>query len=125
MNIQTVVCRLPILAIAGMALAMTGGGVIGVAAAQDDSAVLAEGIIGGGAAVGSGLELPDDIAEAAQPRYTIEERRIGSRLERVTVHRNNGLDEVYENREVDSMWASEEKELGEVPNVRRWTIGSW
>ena len=95
-----------------------------------------------------GLELPDDIAarsalgqpgdssdsEDAEPdvksfngdrKYYIEERRIGGRLERVTVRRKNGLDEVYENPEVDSMWVTEDKELGELQNVRRWTIGSW
>ena len=82
-----------------------------------------------------GLKLPEDIAArqgAGEDRtstrdqdFYIEERRIGGRLERVTVRRQFGLDEVYENREVDSMWLSEENELGDVPNVRRWTIGSW
>ena len=95
-----------------------------------------------------GLELPEDIAarsalgdspeevdsESADSdaitfddnrKYFIEERRVGGRLERVTVRRKNGLDEVYENPEVDSMWISEDKELGELQNVRRWTIGSW
>lgn len=74
------------------------------------------------------LKLPADIAAesaAEKPRYTVREWRIGGRLERVTVYRDNNLTEVYENREVDSMWLSEEKELGETPNLRRWTIGSW
>jgi hypothetical protein len=83
----------------------------------------------------TGLKLPEDIAaresgsdsESVKPvsKYSIEESRIGGRLERVTVRRSNGFDEVYENKEVDSMWATEEKELGEVPNMRRWTLGTW
>ncbi len=95
-----------------------------------------------------GLKLPEDIAEksgkgvtdgefdsgvtseqqeaiADDRKYFIEERRVGGRLERVTVYRKNGLNEVYENPNVDSMWVTEDKELGEVQNVRRWTIGSW
>lgn len=93
-----------------------------------------------------GLKLPEDIAARAgqettdqeseessagelslsdDRKYLIEERRVGGRLERVTVRRKNGLDEVYENPNVDSMWVTEDKELGEVQNVRRWTIGSW
>ena len=78
----------------------------------------------------AGLELPEDLQESAQraaeePTYTVEERRIGNRLERVTIRRSNGLDEIYENTEVDSMWLTEDKELGQTQNVRRWTIGSW
>jgi len=46
-------------------------------------------------------------------------------LEQVTVRRKNGPDGVYKNPNVDSMWVTEDKELGEVQNVRRWTIGSW
>lgn len=79
-----------------------------------------------------GLKLPADIAAesesegvAANEKYTVREWRIGGRLERVTVYRDNNITEVYENREVDSMWLTEEKELGEIPNMRRWTIGSW
>ena len=79
-----------------------------------------------------GLKLPADIASGTEPegvaeieKYTVREWRIGGRLERVTVYRDNNLTEVYENREVDSMWLTEEKELGEIPNLRRWTIGSW
>lgn len=75
--------------------------------------------------VGSEVSDPDAITFDDNRKYYIEERRIGGRLERVTVRRRNGLDEVYENPEVDSMWVTEEKELGELQNVRRWTIGSW
>ncbi len=79
---------------------------------------------------GGGLKLPEDLAvqESAptgSEKFIVEERRVGTRLERVTVYRDNGIQEVYENREVDSLLGAEEKELGEVPNMRRWTIGSW
>lgn len=93
-----------------------------------------------------GLKLPEDIAVRAgqeatdqeseessaealslsdDRKYLIEERRVGGRLEQVTVRRKNGPDGVYKNPNVDSMWVTEDKELGEVQNVRRWTIGSW
>ena len=78
-----------------------------------------------------GLKLPEDIAareaaaEASSRNIQIEESRIAGKLQRVTVRRQNGIDEIYENENVDSMWLSEEKELGDLPNVRRWTIGSW
>ena len=83
-----------------------------------------------------GLQLPEDLAAkanqdaagadgAAVGDFQIIERRINGRLERVTVKRSNGPDGIYENREVDSMFSKEADELGEVQNVRRWTIGSW
>lgn len=87
----------------------------------------------------SGLKLPEDLAARANAgeegplknpdgslaKYEIEETRSAGRLERVTVKRSNGLDEVYENKEIDSMFSKAEDEIGEVENVRRWTIGSW
>lgn len=77
-----------------------------------------------------GLVLPEDLAAqqsdaTGADKFVVEEQRVGTRLERVTVYRDNGIQEVYENREVDSMLGAEEKELGEVPNMRRWKIGSW
>ena len=81
-----------------------------------------------------GLKLPEDIAAragqgeadtAAGRKLWVEERRIGGRLERVTVHQSNGLNEIFKNTGIDSMWVTEEKKLGEPQNVRRWTIGSW
>ena len=83
------------------------------------------------AVASEGLKLPEDIearkaeTEAREKNIRIEESRIAGKLERVTVRRKNGIDEVYENKNVDSMWLSEENELGDMPNVRRWTIGSW
>ena len=83
----------------------------------------------------TGLKLPEDIAakagqnandsDALENGLQIEERRIGGRLERVTVRNANGLDEVFENIDIDSMWVTEDKELGQRQNVRRWTIGTW
>lgn len=75
--------------------------------------------------IDSGVASEEQEAVADDRKYFIEERRVGGRLERVTVYRKNGLNEVYENPNVDSMWVTEDKELGEVQNVRRWTIGSW
>lgn len=86
-----------------------------------------------------GLKLPADLqgnqeavdetntglGKGAVPKFEIEEKRVGGRLERVTVKRANGIDEVYENKEIDSMFSKEADELGEVPNVRRWTIGTF
>ena len=81
-----------------------------------------------------GLKLPEDIAarsgqgdqeSAAGRKLWIEERRVGGRLEQVTVHQSNGLDETFKNTGIDSMWVTEDKKLGETQNVRRWTIGSW
>ncbi|MBX2869420.1 MAG: hypothetical protein KTR18_12130 [Acidiferrobacterales bacterium] len=75
------------------------------------------------------LKLPEDLAEKATqgvpPKYEIEERRIGDRLDRITVRREDGIDETYENTEVDSLWGTADKELGETQNLRRWTIGTW
>lgn len=76
----------------------------------------------------SGLKLPEDLAAKAQTEastYTVEERRVGGRLDRVTIRRENGIDETYENTNVDSMWQTEDNELGQTQQMRRWTIGSW
>ncbi len=64
-------------------------------------------------------------AQVKTEKYTIQEQRVGGRLERITIYHHNRLTETYENSAVDSMWLSAEKELGEMPNVRRWIIGSW
>lgn len=90
---------------------------------EDIAAKSGEGVTDG--ETDSGVTSEEQEAIADDRKYFIEERRVGGRLERVTVYRKNGLNEVYENPNVDSMWGTEEKELGEVPNVRRWTIGSW
>lgn len=90
---------------------------------EDIAAKAGEGVTDGETDSGATSEEREAIAD--DRKYFIEERRIGGRLERVTVYRKNGLNEVYENPNVDSMWVTEEKDLGEVQNVRRWTIGSW
>jgi len=90
---------------------------------EDIAAKSGEGVTDG--ETDSGVTSEEHEAIADDRKYFIEERRVGGRLERVTVYRKNGLNEVYENPNVDSMWVTEDKELGEVQNVRRWTIGSW
>ena len=83
-----------------------------------------------GAQETEGLKLPADIAaravtEDSDAKFQVKENRIGTRLDRVTVRRKNGPDGIYINSGIDSMWVTEANELGELPNVRRWTIGSW
>ncbi|MYD75500.1 MAG: hypothetical protein F4244_02555 [Gammaproteobacteria bacterium] len=58
--------------------------------------------------------------------YTIVEYRIGGRLDRITVDRDNGLYEVYRNNDLKSnLWNADETELGDIQNVRQWRVGTW
>ncbi|MGI9310648.1 MAG: hypothetical protein ACR2P7_03820 [bacterium] len=50
-------------------------------------------------------------------------QRVGNRLERITILRDNGLDETYRNTRDDTLWNAHENELGEVPIMRQWSIG--
>ena len=82
-----------------------------------------------------GLQLPDDLAEKAEiaqsesagptPKYTIEERRYGDRLDQITVRRKNGIDGIYDNSKANSLWQAADEEIGQTHNQRKWTIGSW
>ena len=54
-----------------------------------------------------------------------QEHRVGGRLERVTITRENGFTEIYQNNRADTVWSAEENEIGEVPNMRQWVIGTW
>lgn len=81
-----------------------------------------------------GLKLPDDLkaqetagnADAAQPRgIQYREHRIGGRLERVTVTRENGFTEIYRNNRGDTIWSAPENEIGEALNLRQWIIRAW
>lgn len=58
-------------------------------------------------------------------KYHRQELRVGGRLERVTVTRRNGVTEIYQNHRADTVWVSEEAELGDIRNMRQWKIGSW
>lgn len=71
------------------------------------------------------LLVPDDLTIVKNDQYELEEQRVGGRLERITVRRNNGLTEVYQNQRNDTIWSAEEDELGDLENVRQWKIGSW
>ena len=76
------------------------------------------------------LKLPDDLADnlAESPSKTgvaYEEYRVGGRLERVTVTHKNGITEVYKNNRGDTLWNAQENEIGEIPNMREWVIGTW
>ena len=71
------------------------------------------------------LKLPEDLTIKEAKNYQLQELRVGGRLERVTVRRNGGLTEVYKNQRADTIWVSEQSDLGDIPNVRQWQIGSW
>ncbi len=71
------------------------------------------------------LLIPEDLTIKQSREFQFEELRIGSRLERLTVRHKNGVTEIYQNQRDDSIWFSEEKELGETRNVRQWRIGGW
>ena len=74
-----------------------------------------------------GLEMKsaEEQEETAKGGRKVEEFRVGGRLERVAVTRENGLNETYRNRRKDTIWAGEEDDLGDVPNMREWTMWSW
>ena len=55
----------------------------------------------------------------------VEEYFSGGRLKRVTILKDNGIEEVYENDRKNPIWSSSESELGDTPNVRRWVLGRW
>ena len=79
---------------------------------------------------GPGLQLPDDLADdlangAQEHSVPYQEHRVGGRLERVTVTRENGFTEIYRNNRPDTVWSAQENEIGEVPNMRQWIIGTW
>ena len=72
------------------------------------------------------LKLPDDLAESpSKTGIAYEEYRVGGRLERVTVTHKNGITEVYKNNRGDTLWNAQENEIGEIPNMREWVIGTW
>ena len=80
------------------------------------------------------LLVPDDLTiqkrDEAQPGGNVgglqyEEVRIGGRLERVTVMHEIGITEIYQNRRDDELWSADERELGDVQNVRQWKLGGW
>lgn len=73
------------------------------------------------------LQLPADLEANEQQTHSVpyEEYRVGGRLERVTVTRENGTTEVYRNNRTDTVWNAQENEIGEVPNMRQWVIGTW
>ena len=73
----------------------------------------------------TGLKVPEDLTISTTSKYQLEELRISGRLERITVRRNGGLTEVYQNQRTDNVWQTEEDELGDEPNVRQWRLGSW
>ena len=75
-------------------------------------------------------KLPGDLVPEQTPAgqnqsVPYQEYRVGGRLERVTVTRENGFTEIYHNNRTDTVWSAQENELGEVPNMRQWVIRTW
>lgn len=73
----------------------------------------------------TGEENADDLATEEKDGIRYEEYRVGGRLEQIIVPRESGLVETYRNKRADTLWAAEENELGEVPNMRQWILGTW
>lgn len=71
------------------------------------------------------LLIPENLTIKQSGKFQFEGLRIGGRLERLTVRHKNGMTEIYQNQRNDSIWFSEENELGEVQNVRQWRFGGW
>ncbi len=71
------------------------------------------------------LPPPGDLAPEESRGVRYREHRIGGRLERVIITRENGVTELYRNNRADTIWAAQENELGEVPNMRQWIIRTW
>ncbi len=71
------------------------------------------------------LLIPQDLTIKQSGEFQFEELRIGGRLERLTVRHKNRMTEIYQNQRDDSIWFSEENELGEAQNVRQWKLGGW
>ena len=68
---------------------------------------------------------PEDLQVKPRGDLELQEYRVGGRLERVVVTRENGWTEIYQNRRHDTVWSGDETDLGEVQNVRQWRLGSW
>lgn len=68
---------------------------------------------------------PESQVKSNAAGTVIEEYRSGGRLERVTIERENGIEEVYNNERNDALWSGSENELGDGKNVRSWKVGSW
>lgn len=68
---------------------------------------------------------PENLAIPESDQYEAQKERVGGRLERVTITWHNGITEVYHNRRDDSLWASEETELGDTQNIRQWKVFNW
>ena len=72
-----------------------------------------------------GLQLPNAPAPEKSRGIQYQEHRVGGRLERVTIIRENGFTEIYRNNRADTLWSAQENEIGEVPNMRQWILGTW
>ncbi len=67
----------------------------------------------------------DQVTIINRGNVQLKEYRVGGRLEEVTVQREEGLEEVYQNHRPDTQWAPAESELGEKQNIRKWKVFEW
>lgn len=67
-----------------------------------------------------------ELDEKNTTNYTVLHHWVGGRLDRVTVERDNGIYEVYQNSDsMNNLWNADETELGHKNNVRQWRLGTW
>ena len=69
--------------------------------------------------------LPEELTIDQKGEFVVEEYRVGGRLERLIVRRDDGVTEIYRNQRNDTLWAADEAEIGDVQNTRQWRIGGW
>lgn len=68
---------------------------------------------------------PDGVTVKRGLGGTVEEFRIGGRLESMKVDRDRGSTDYWYDRRGDSTWEAEQDEVGEKRNARQWEIGNW
>ncbi len=69
--------------------------------------------------------VPEELTIDQKGEFVVEEYRVGGRLERLIVRRDDGVTEIYRNQRNDTLWAADEAEIGDVQNTRQWRIGGW
>ncbi len=71
------------------------------------------------------LLVPEELTIERRGEFEIEEYRVGGRLERLVVRRDDGVTEIYRNQRNDTLWSADEAEIGDVQNTRQWRISGW
>ena len=71
------------------------------------------------------LLVSEELTIDRRGEFVVEEYRVGGRLERLVVRRDDGVTEIYRNQRNDTLWAADEAGIGDVQNTRQWRIGGW